>query len=183
MARGPIVPEMSSTTTKPMPGTAATRKPVFRPEDKVEVLIRVECNSGSDMLTCTHTFFTAYCEANFRPHIAQRLTVAAFELLENGLRYGGIRHKVVIELLQSTDWLAVRVSNEAIPARVAMLREHLARIETNPEAVFVEEMKRSMGGANQRAMLGLARLAHEARLSLTADLHGQMVSVMAYCSG
>ena len=32
------------------------------------------------MLDYTHTFFTAYTEGHFRPHVAQKLTIAAFEL-------------------------------------------------------------------------------------------------------
>ena len=70
----------------------------------------------------------------------------------------------------------------AIPARVAKLLEQLERISANPEAVFLEELKRSMGGAN-RAMLGLARLAHEARLELFAEVQDRHVEVVAHCAG
>jgi len=149
---------------------------------KATGLIRVELNSGSEMLTCTHTFFSAYCDGNFRPIVAERLTVAAFELLENGLSYGGIREKVVIELLQVDCGLGIRVTNEAIPARLAKLLEQLERVGANPETVFLEELKRSMSGTN-RAMLGLARLAHEARLELFAQVRDRHVEVVAHCGG
>lgn len=145
-------------------------------------LIRVECNPGADMLDYTHSFFSDYSEDHFRPHVAQKVTLAAFELLANGLKFGTMSEKVVIELLQSNDRIIVRVTNSTIPARIAMLGEHLEKIRANPEATYVEEMRKSMSGG-QRAMLGLARLAHEARLELFTQIEGVRVIVEAHCPG
>jgi hypothetical protein len=147
-----------------------------------EVLIRVQCNSGSDLVSQTHSFFCAYCECNFRPHVAQRLTLAAYELLQNGFQYGGIRGKVIIELLRIQQGLAIRVSNETIPARSARLREHVLSINVNAEAVFVEQLRRSMEVTNKTAALGLARLVFEAKLRLYVEVNGNLVIVSAVCS-
>jgi hypothetical protein len=144
-------------------------------------LVHIECNSGTDMLEWTHAFFTSYCEGQFRPQVAQKLTAAAFVLLENGLNYGAITQKVVIELLQGNGWHMIRVSNVAIPARISILLEHLEKLRVNPEVIFMEEMRKSMGGMGQRAMLGLARLAHESQLELVAHAEDKHVIVEAYC--
>jgi len=134
------------------------------------------------MLDYTHTFFTAYTEGHFRPHVAQKLTIAAFELVANGLRFGTISDKVVVELLKGTGWIVVRVTNSTIMARIAMLTEHLDRLQSSPEGTYMEEMRKSLGGGGQRAMLGLARVAHEAGLEIFFSVEGSRVVVEAYCS-
>jgi hypothetical protein len=195
-----VIPRFAGAVLTVVPALAGTRQPInamnksFRPPrhsasgakpaDRLGAassLVRVECNSGADMLSYTHAFFSAYCEGHFRPHTAQRLAVGTFELLENGLNYGAITQKVVIELLRGNDCFVIRVTNGAIQARVAMLLEHLVKIRANPEATFLEEMRKSMSGTGQRAMLGLARLAHEARLELSAHAEDGRVVVEAYC--
>lgn len=143
--------------------------------------MRVECNSGAEVLDYTHSFFTDFSESHFRPNVAQKITLAAFELLANGLKFGTMSQKVVIELLQGNSWLVLRVSNSTIPARIAMLTEQLEKIRVNAEAVYLEEMRKSMNGNGQRAMLGLARLAHEAHLELQVEVDANRVVVEAYC--
>jgi len=156
-------------------------RPIERLGSAPNTLVRVECNSGAEMLDYTHQFFTAYSEGHFRPHTAQKVTVAAFELLENGLKFGTMEEKVVIELVHGNSWIVVRVSNSSIPARISMLNDHLEKLRTNAEATYVEEMRKSMSGTGQRAMLGLARVAHEARLELQSQVEGNRVMVEAYC--
>lgn len=108
--------------------------------------------------------------------------MAAFELLENGLKFGAMPQKVDIELLEGDGWLEVRVSDGAIPARISMLAEHLIRIRGNAEGVYVEEMRRAMSGGGRRAMLGLARLAHEARREITRQIEDGTVLGRAFCA-
>ncbi len=86
-----------------------------------------------------------------------------------------------IELLQGNEWLALRVSNAAIVARISILLEHLEKLRVNAQATFLEEMRKSMSGTGQHAMLGLARLAHEARLDLFVHVEDKRVIVEAYC--
>ena len=157
-------------------------RPIARLGPSPSTLIHIECNSGADILDYAHTFFTAYTEGHFRPHVAQKVTIAAFELLANGLRFGTMSDKVVIELLQGNSWIVVRVTNSTIMARIAMLTEHLDKIHASPEGTYVEEMRKSLSGAGQRgAMLGLARVAHEAGLEIFSSVEGARVVVEAYC--
>jgi hypothetical protein len=131
------------------------------------------------MLEYTHTFLTAYASTHHRPQIAQRLSVAAYELLENAMNYGGISSEIVLEVVESSGSVSVRVSNESIAARISMLTAHLARVHANAETTFVEEMKRSVLGGAPRAMLGLARIVFEAGMDLKVEVNGGVVVVIA----
>jgi len=145
------------------------------------VLLSINCAAGSDMLETTHAFLSSYLNNRFRPQIAQRLSLAVYELFANGLNYGSVTSDVMLELMQSSSLISVRVENDTIPARVQMLAEHLQRIRDNAEATFLEEMRRSVSGGAPRAMLGLVRVAFEAGLPLELTVNGRRVSVSACC--
>ena len=123
--------------------SSSSRLPVAKIQ---RVPVRVVCTPGSNMLEYTHTFLSAYAATHYRPQIAQRISVAVYELLENAMNYGGISSEIVLELSDSPGSACVRVSNESIAARISMLTAHVARVHSNAEATFMEEMKRSVMG-------------------------------------
>jgi hypothetical protein len=75
--------------------------------------------------------------------------------------------------------IEVRVTNDTVPVRVDMLRSHLERLANDPEAAFLEEMRRSVSGGSSKAMLGLARVVHEAKLALELYIAGSRLTVVA----
>src|SRR5258708_6666384 len=96
-------------------------------------LVRVLCNAGSGALECTHAFIAAYSADHCRGAAAQRLSVGAYELLSNALNFGSVSSDIVLELIESENIVGVRVSNEAIQARISMLTEHLVKLRANAE--------------------------------------------------
>jgi hypothetical protein len=144
-------------------------------------LIRVLCNAGSGALEYTHAFVTAYSADHFRGAVAQRLSVGAYELLSNALNFGSVSSDIVLELIESEAIVGVRVSNEAIQARISMLSEHLLKLRTNAEQTFLDELRRSVTGGIPRPMLGLARVTHEVGLTLDLQVQDRRVSVTAQC--
>jgi len=144
-------------------------------------LLRGICTAGSGALEYTHAYISAYTADHLRGAVAQRLSVGAYELLSNALNFGSVSSDIVIELIESESMVGVRVSNDAIAARISMLTEHLLKLKTNAEQTFLEELRRSVTGGIPRPMLGLARVSHE--VGLTLDLHVQerRVSVTAQC--
>jgi hypothetical protein len=86
---------------------------------------------------------------------------------------------VLFEIIQGLGSAAVRVTNDTIPARLEMLRAHIEKLAVNPEAVMLEEMKRSMGTSRVRPMLGLARVVQEAGLALELYVTNSRVTVLA----
>jgi hypothetical protein len=144
-------------------------------------LVRVLCNAGSGALEYTHAFITAYSADHFRGAVAQRLSVGAYELLSNALNFGSVSSDIVLELIESENIVGVRVSNEAIQARISMLTEHLVKLRANAEQTFMEELRRSVTGGIPRPMLGLARVTHEVGLTLDLQVHDRRVTVTAQC--
>ncbi len=142
-------------------------------------LIRFSCDSGANLLDSIQTFVQQYTSARFRPAIAEKIAVASYELLVNALNYSSVSRDVIFELVASHDVVTVRVQNETIPTRAAMLRDHLARVTKDPEAAFMEEMGKSVGASARRPSLGLARIAFEARMSLTLEQQDQRVIMSA----
>src|SRR3954465_7234306 len=116
-------------------------------------LVRVVCTAGSGALEYTHAFVSAYATDHLRGAIAQRLSVAVYELLSNALNFGSISSEIVLELIASDSRVGIRVSNQAIPARVSMLADHLLKVNTNAEQTFLEELRRSITGGIPRPML------------------------------
>ncbi|HTA89284.1 MAG TPA: hypothetical protein VK745_06905 [Polyangiaceae bacterium] len=144
-------------------------------------LVRILCTAGSGALEYIHAFVTAYSVDHFRGAVAQRLSVGAYELLSNALNFGSVSSDIVLELIESDSVVGVRVSNEAIPARISMLTEHLLRLRTNAEQTFMEELRRSVTGGIPRPMLGLARVTHEVGLTLELHVQDRRISVTAQC--
>lgn len=169
------VTERSSGST-PIASDSSSRLPTSKVS---RVPVRIVCTPGSNMLEYTHAFLSAYSATHHRPQIAQRMSVAVYELLENAMNYGGISSEIVLELSELPGQVAVRVTNEAIAARISMLAAHLARVRADAEGTFVEEMKRSVMGGAPRAMLGLARVAFEANMEIKLEIDGRLVAVTA----
>lgn len=143
--------------------------------------MRVICTAGSRSLEYTHAFVSAYAADHFRGAVAQRLSVGAYELLSNALNFGSVSSDIVLELVEGDSLVGVRVSNEAIQARISMLSEHLLKLKTNAEQTFLEELRRSVTGGIPRPMLGLARVTHEVGLTLEAQVQDRRVTVTAQC--
>jgi hypothetical protein len=79
------------------------------------------------------------------------------------------------------EFAAVRVANETIGPRIAMLNDHVAKIRNNAEATLVEEMRRSVAGGPVRPMLGLARVVHEVSMQLDVIVEERRVTMTASC--
>lgn len=141
-------------------------------------LVSVTSRPHDDVLEYTHTFVVAYARHRFRNTLVASLSVATYELLGNALNYGSVLADVVFQLVESPS-IAVRVSNETVPVRIDMLRSHLERVSKDPEAAFLEEMRRSMSGGTSKPMLGLARIVHEAKLSLELYVAGTRLTMIA----
>ncbi len=177
----------SSGPTRSAPGSASGGAFRGGPNESAPLsgrsLIRVICTAGSSALEYTHSFVTAYTADHLRGAVAQRLSVGAYELLSksNALNYGSVASDIVLEVMETDNMIGVRVSNEAIQARIAMLSEHLLKLKTNAEQTFLEELRRSVSGGIPRPMLGLARVAHEAALSLDLQQLDRRISVTAQC--
>lgn len=168
------LPRVSPTSDRSRPPTSSEWRGA-----REDVLVRLMFTPGSSPLEATHTFLNAYLAERMPPAAAQRACLAAYELLSNATSFATLGSDVVLELVQRSGRVCVRAANNTIPARVAMLRQQLEKIQNDPEETFVSELKKSMGGGMGRPMLGLARIAHEVGLSLELETSGDRVTVTA----
>jgi hypothetical protein len=175
-------PRLKTTEARPAPTRGAPAPFLVRGEVPSEPVLVSIVTASQDALEYTHAFVAAYCRQRFRAATAEGLAVAAHELLENALNYGSVSGSVVFEIIERLGSAAVRVSNDTIPARLEMLRAHIEKLAVNPEAVMLEEMKRSMAMSRTRPMLGLARVVQEAGLALELYVTNSRVTVVARAS-
>lgn len=179
--RNPSTPSSSSRLAVAANAGAGAARPGDGAVLNGRTLLRVICTAGSGALEYTHAFITAYTADHLRGAVAQRLSVGAYELLSNALNFGSISSDIVVELIESDTMVGVRVSNDAISARISMLTEHLLKLKTNAEQTFLEELRRSVTGGIPRPMLGLARVSHEVGLTLDLQVNERRISVTAQC--
>jgi hypothetical protein len=140
--------------------------------------VRIVSEAGGDPAEPLRAFISSYTASRYSPQLAQRVTIAAYELLVNGLSYCSVAKEVAFELREGADNVEVMVSNHAVSARIEMLRAQLARLEVDAAGTYEDAMRRSLIGGVQRSMLGLARVVHEARMTLHVDEEQQRVGVV-----
>jgi len=141
-------------------------------------LIRVAWES-SDEAAYFHGFVAGYAKSVFTSSTTDKIVLASQELVENALKYSLMTKPIVFELSANTSEVRVSVENSTVATRASMLQEQLRRIERDPEGTFTTELERSMLGAGRRSMLGLARVRHEANMTLTASVIGNEVTIVA----
>ena len=126
-------------------------------------------------------FVNSYARGRFSNSIAERVTLATNELLDNALRYGSLAREFSYRLELSSAAIAVTVRNSTVQTRIDMLVAQLKRLETTPDQVYASELERSAMNSGRRSMLGLARVRHEAEMQLELALEGNDVSLRAFC--
>jgi hypothetical protein len=145
-------------------------------------LINVTWDSSPDLEQFLG-FMTAYTKGRFSASLAERVTLASTELLDNAVRYGSLARDFSYRLNADNSKVAVCVRNTTVRARIEMLTAQLRRLEVSAEQVYASELERSMVQAGgRRSMLGLARIRHEAEMHLDLEVEGVQVSVFAYCA-
>jgi hypothetical protein len=146
------------------------------------IVLRVVCEAGSDILEATHQYVMALAKVRFRPTVAEKVSLACWELLSNALNFGSISGPVVFDLCQLKDAVELHVSNDAIAARCQMLDQRIQQLNADAKGTYLDEMRRSVTGGLPRAALGLARIAHEVRMELSVSIVLQSrVTVTARC--
>jgi len=128
-------------------------------------------------------FITAYTKGRFSNSLAERLTLASTELLDNAVRYGSLAREFTYRLALEGTRVSVSVQNATMQARIDMLSAQLRRLESTPERVYASELERSMASSTgRRSMLGLARIRHEAEMRIELTIESNEVTVRAVCT-
>ncbi len=155
-------------------GSAASLAPT-------NALIHVTWDASPDLDQFLN-FITTYTKGRFSSGLAERVTLASTELLDNAVRYGSLARDFTYRLAVEGAGIAVSVQNTTVRARIDMLTAQLRRLDTAPEQVYSSELERSMSNnGGRRSMLGLARIRHEAEMTIELEVEVNEVTVRAVC--
>ncbi len=128
------------------------------------------------------SFISAYTKGRFSSSLAERVTLASTELLDNAVRYGSLARDFTYRLAVEGAEVVVSMQNTTVRTRIDMLTAQLRRLDTAPEKVYASELERSMtSSGGRRSMLGLARIRHEAEMTIDLDIEINEVTVRASC--
>jgi hypothetical protein len=144
-------------------------------------VLRVLLTSGQGPLEGTLRFIAAYLRCRYSQRSAERIAVAVYELVSNGVDYARVGTNVTVEIRVGRDEIVALVSNVAIEARLDMLRHQLDLLTTDPMETYKSEMTASLEANGARAKLGLARICHEAKLELRVHVDAERVTIAASC--
>jgi hypothetical protein len=145
------------------------------------ILFQVRFETSPQLLPQLGEFTAAYTRLRFHPRTAEKLALASYELIENGISYGSISADVIYTLCETERYIEVCVTNDASAGRLLNLRARIERIRVDPELAFQEEMTRSLTNSGVRATLGLARICHEGQMDLELEVEGSRVTMRARC--
>ena len=155
---------------------------VRAPAPAQTAVVTVTAQPHNELVEYAHPFVAAYAKYRYRAGIVESLGVATYELLGNAVSYSAVFSPVELQVVETPASVAVGVSNDTVQVRLDILCAHLERVNKDPEGTFLEEMRRSMSGDSARPMLGLARVVHEAKLSLDVYVSGKRVTLFARAS-
>lgn len=145
-------------------------------------LIRVRLDAGLDVLGDVRAFVSAYCVARYGAIVAESLVLSSHELLENAVTHGSLAAAIDFKFCEDEDGgaLYVEVTNTAQPSRIERLTQRLSDIrDKGAQQVYLSALREMMKSERNHGMLGLARLAHEAKVTLGMRAHESRVLVTA----
>jgi hypothetical protein len=141
------------------------------------VVVSVVIGAGSDLGEAVQAFVAEYNRRRFLPAVAQAISAGARELVSNAASYGSVSGEVLVEIVESPVWVAVRVTNESIPARIDMLQQQMKRLaDAGPDTARAQRANPAAHGAR---MPGLAKVMHEQGLELDIEVNDRKVTVTA----
>jgi hypothetical protein len=111
----------------------------------------------------------------------ERAGLVLHELLENAFKYGGGGSDVVVRAyVRSFRGFELRVTNRAVPSRIALLEKEIRRIVAMKAGdAFLESVRRAPTLGAGVSMIGLSRIRHEGEVELDVLVAGQYVTLVA----
>lgn len=145
-----------------------------------ETLIQLNTQATPEITDPLRELVIVLARSRFTPTVAQRLGLATHELVENAILYGSLGSELgyTLSFEPRSRTVSVRVSNAAVASRASALAATVQHLSTVPPKEAFEAGLRA-SAASGRAKLGLARIAHEAGMTLRADYAADRVVVTA----
>ena len=146
-------------------------------------LVSIQAPALASLLEPTYAYLAACCDACLPARVAQRMSVAIYELYANALRHGLPGGEVRLQLATTTSSVRLMIENQAEPAQRQRLQARAQWVHAaDAEAAFEREMHGFERGSELPPMLGLVRVVHECGLELELAVDGARVSVSTSCA-
>jgi anti-sigma regulatory factor (Ser/Thr protein kinase) len=127
-------------------------------------------------------FAERYLQRRLPKDSAERARFASLELLENAVRYACAGGEVTYEVYVTPSGFEIRVTNEAVDSRVAILKKRVEQLaEGNVAETYKRALRKLLEPAEPRGSggLGLLRVRHEANVEVSLEVEGRRVTVIA----
>lgn len=113
------------------------------------------------------------------PERADKIAMAASELLENAVKYAnGEETRVRVRLSPENESVAVEVSNRASPEAIAGLKDNWARtMEGDPLQAYITKMQEAAVRTDSKSQLGLVRIRYETGADMDLKIDGDLVTI------
>jgi hypothetical protein len=127
-------------------------------------------------------WLTSFCELTLDDaELASRVHMAAYELVENVLKYGeGPEIDLELELVRCAQAATLRLTahNTAKPERVQEVVRRIRELKSAADPVaYYDRLVRETAPLSDRSGLGLARIAVEGYLGIDVKVEGQRLSI------
>jgi hypothetical protein len=135
-----------------------------------------------DALGEMETFAEHFLRRRFSAELAERGRMAANELLENACRYAIAGGEVALEVRDAGSGFEIRVTNDAVESRVAILRKRIDEIAGDDGHDAYKRALRKLMNEPEGAVssgLGLLRARQEAGVGIALEVNGKQVTVIA----
>lgn len=133
-------------------------------------------------VSSTRIMVSSFCNVELADEtIADKIALAAQELLENAVKYSASpAENVALRFtIQEGDHLALEVSNTATPEQVEALKaQHAEIMAADPLTAYLQRMQRIAANPDAPgSQLGLARIRYEAGAELELSVDGQRITL------
>lgn len=144
-------------------------------------ILRMQLYAEPTAVTDALDYARRHCGRAFPSDVADRVSIAVYELLENAGKYTKLGGQIELEVHDGGEWFEVKVANDAFGARVALLTRQIeaaARLTTTEQ--YVETLRRKTSDEDPwRPGIGLFRVRHDALVDLVLSVDARRVVVTA----
>ena len=159
--------------------------PTGRPHATEPAIFELRFEPTVALVSTVRRFVTDFYGEQFEgDEVSHKLAMATHEMLENTVHYSlDGRSELTIALRRSSEQFAVTIQtkNRATAERLDKVRSHLDEVvcADDPEALYIELVRRAAKRRDGGSGLGLGRIRAEADLALSYAIEGDTIIVTA----
>jgi hypothetical protein len=149
-----------------------------------KLLLSVCFPSDTDCVTDVVGFTARHAARMFVGDLGQRARIATHEIVENAGKFSSATGEILLELFADGAGFDLRVSNDALGSRIAILRRQVELAQTiDTTEQYARLMRKHLDTRNEPSTLtpgiGLFRVRHDALVEIVLTTDGARVTITA----